>query len=267
MKDIINFNDIKKEYDVSKKNQKIDEDLKRQAKQLFEEALYSKISKEKAYNKALDAYELYPSNYEYKTYAISLINNAFERMMEYEYLYKEINQYIDSYCIEESIIQIYSIEERNSTRYKDLKYALACSYIENHRYREALQLLNEFDDNVTYKTKHLIMNIHLVFGDYKECVDLYDNDRSIIYLIPLSYAYLKLHKYKLFVEVIKEIQELNDNFKLLLFNLNVNRLKKIKKYHYTHESEIYYSFKYFYSMYKNDKEYVNEINKVFDLEK
>ena len=44
MAKIINYSDIKKEFDANKRNKKIDEDLKRQAQDLFQQALYEKES-------------------------------------------------------------------------------------------------------------------------------------------------------------------------------------------------------------------------------
>ena len=90
---------------------------------------------------------------------------------------------------------------------------------------------------------------------------------SLIYLIPLSYAYLKLHKYKKFVSIIKEIDTLNEHFKDSFLKLQKTRLKNINKYHFSCLDEVYYSFKYFYDFYKDDKEFVNEISKIIDLEK
>ena len=269
MAKIINYSDIKKEFDANKRNKKIDEDLKRQAQDLFQQALYEKESI-LAIKNANDAYELYPERYEYKTYAISLIKESDIKLQEYQDLYDEINHYIYSYDANESIMQIYSHEERNKKRFKQLKYNLACAMLENKLYEKAYDLLKDLiDENVHFKSKHLIMNIYLQQNKYQEVLDLYNDEEnhSLIYLIPLSYAYLKLHKYKKFVSIIKEIDTLNEHFKDSFLKLQKARLKNINKYHFSCLDEVYYSFKYFYDFYKDDKEFVNEISKIIDLEK
>ena len=268
MTKIINYNDIKKEFDENKRNKKIEEELKRQAQDLFQQALYER-NIFLAIKYANDAYELYPERYEYKTYAISLIKDSEIKLQEYQELYDEISRYIDTYDQSESLMQIYSFEERNKRRFKQLKYNLACAMIENKLYEKAYALLKDLiSEDVYFKSKHLIMNIYLKENKYQEVLDLCNDEEnhSLIYLIPLSYAYLKLHKYKNFVAVIKEINILNEHFQNSFLKLQKARLKNINKYHFAGIDEIYYSFKYFYEMYREDLEYVNEVSKIIDLE-
>lgn len=262
MKNIIQFNKLKEEYDNKKEYEKASHDLDYEARCLFDSALYTK-SNEKAIKLATDAYELRPDSYEYKTYAISKMDDEI-RLFEYEKLFNEVNHKIDVSLDKDTIYKTYNKFEKNSKRYIELEYLYALEKIRNKDYN-CIDLLSDIKDKYSeykFKCKHLIMNIYLILKDYKSCIEQYNknSDENAIILIPLSYAYLKMKDYKNFVYTVQEIDKLNRHFKKIIIEGNEKKILKCnQRYLYGSKYEIYFGLKEFYELYLNDLEYVNEI--------
>ena len=102
----------------------------------------------------------------------------------------------------------------------------------------------------------------------KKLIEYYNINRyeDVSSFIPLSFAYLKLDKYKEFVDLIKKINIINPNFKEVLNNANENRLENCSNENYkiADSSEIYYAFKYFYKLYYLNQEYLKAVNNILD---
>ena len=269
---IISFKELEKEYKNAIKEEKEERKLNIEASYIFHKALKEK-DKEKAYELASSAYEINQSKYEYMVYAISKLDDKNRRMREYKALYEEINSLIDAFTLEDALLKIYDESEYNKKRYCDLQYNLAISLIKCEKYQEAYELLEKLlnsKSNYRFKVKYLMLNILLIKKDYQLVIDLYNEEKdcSVLILFPLSYAYLKLNKYKEFVGSIRLISHINPKFSDFinekLKNINEVEMENIISYDIASIEEIYFALKEFLFLYVNDSEYFKKVKTILD---
>lgn len=265
---IISFKYLVKKYNNEQNDAKEERKLKVEAAYLFNKALREKDNN-LAYEYANSAYEIDQSKYEYKVYAISKLNDENTKLEEYRVLYDEINNLISAFTLNDAILKIYDESEYDKKRYCDLQYNYAISLIYAKEYKEAYCLLEKLKNsksNYRFKVKHLLLNILLIENSYHKVLDLYDyeKDESILTLIPLAYAYLKLNKYKEFVDTIRRISYINPYFvKIIEQGIDENKVKYAKEtYEIASLEEVHFAFKYFLFIYQNDSEYFLKIRAI-----
>ena len=266
-KKVISFNELAKQYKNECRDAQEERKLNIEASYLFHKALKEEDNM-KAYDLASNAYEIDQSKYEYKVYAISKLEDKNRRQEEYKALYEEINNLINAFT-KDALLKIYDESEYDKNRYCDLEYHYATCLIECAKYSDAYKLLFRLlnsKNNYRFKVKHLLLNIKIIENDYQGILDLYDyqKDDSILILIPLSFAYLKLNKYKEFVDTIRHINYLNPNFSTF-FTKEINEIdvkNAPSSYEIASTEELYNAFKYFLFIYKSDSEYLKKIKTI-----
>lgn len=238
----------------------IERNIEMQAKEIFDEARFSS-DKNEAYEKALDAYDLSPNNYQYKTYAISLVNDNLLKEKEYFELISTVNSEIMN--SNEGLYKFFDEKEIYSYRYKDLKYKYCCVLIENNKYEKAFFDLKEFNKLYSYidfKVKHLILNLAIALDKKEDFLNQYhtiDGKENILYKLPFCYVLYKTGNYKDALIELKRINHLNHYLLDVILNLNDEKIKKEisfskSKYYIGTREEALFSLKYFTSLYLDE---------------
>jgi len=260
-KKVIDFNSLKKEYQERELENKEVLKNERQAEEYFQKAKSSEDNEVK-YELAHTAFILCPYKYYYEVYAVLFLKKD-QKLEALKRIYNYINNGI------ENKNPYFKEDEKKSAKYGYFLYTYACSLIEYRYLDEALKLLLELEDNYyRFKAIHLILNIYAYQNEFKKLIEYYNINRyeDVSSFIPLSFAYLKLDKYKEFVDLIKKINIINPNFKEVLNSANENRLENCSNetYKIADSSEIYYAFKYFYKLYYLNQEYLKAVNNILD---
>ncbi len=255
---IISFKTLEKEYKDILNDDKETKKNERIAEEYFLKAKESDDNSTK-YELAHTAFTLCPYRYHYEVYAVLFLKK--EQKLEalkriYNYVNNENNPYFKD-------------DEQTKARYGYFIYTYACTLLDYKYTDEALELLTSIIDNYyRFKAVHLILNIYIYQSDYQEATTFYEANayEEVASFIPISYAYLKLNKYKEFVYLIKKIQTINPHFLGILNEANEYRLENCSNDNYkiADSSEIYYAFKYFYNIYHLDQEYLKAVNNILN---
>lgn len=251
-----------KQINIQKSFTLVNEDLKRMAQELFSQALFMS-DKNNAYNKAIEAYEIFPSEYQYKTFAISKLSSVDEKEYEFKNLIDEIEKNIMNSL--EGLFEFYGYDEIYSQRFKELKYKYIITLIINKKYQDALKELLSFNERYPYlefKTKHLVLNLCLALGKKEMFISEYNSisgRENILYLLPFSLLLFKNNQIEASQKEINRINKLNHYLKDIIVNLNNIEVKKeieccSSRYYMTTKEEALFSLKYF-DEYYNDEEY------------
>ena len=265
---IISFKDLEKKYKNEQNDDKEERKLKVEANYIFNKALREKDSN-LAYEYANNAYEIDQSKYEYRVYAISKLDDENRKLREYQALYEEINNLISAFTANDAILKIYDESEYDKKRYCDLQYNFATTLIKCKKYQEAYEILEKLHKSKTnyrFKVKHLLLNILITESSYHKVLDLYNHEKddSVLTLIPLSFAYLKLNKYKEFVDTIRHIGYINPKFiSFIKKEIDEDGITSAKEtYEIASLEEVYFAFKYFLFVYINDSDYFKKIKAI-----
>lgn len=251
-----------KQINIQKSFTKVNEDLKRMAQELFSQALFMS-DKNNAYNKAIEAYEIFPSEYQYKTFAISKLSSVDEKEYEFKNLIDEIEKNIMNSL--EGLFEFYGYDEIYSQRFKELKYKYIITLIINKKYQDALKELLSFNERYSYlefKTKHLVLNLCLALGKKEMFISEYNSisgRENILYLLPFSLLLFKNNQIEASQKEINRINKLNHHLKDIMVKLDDIDVKKeieccSSRYYMTTKEEVLFSLKYF-DEYYNDEEY------------
>lgn len=251
-----------KQINIQKSFTLVNEDLKRMAQELFSQALFMS-DKNNAYNKAIEAYEIFPSEYQYKTFAISKLSSVDEKEYEFKNLIDEIEKNIMNSL--EGLFEFYDYDEIYSQRFKELKYKYIITLIINKKYQDALKELLSFNERYSYlefKTKHLVLNLCLALGKKEMFISEYNSisgRENILYLLPFSLLLFKNNQIEASQKEINRINKLNHHLKDIMVKLDDIDVKKeieccSSRYYMTTKEEVLFSLKYF-DEYYNDEEY------------
>lgn len=260
------FQKLKNKINKEKIDLLIERNIEILAREKFDEARYSSDINE-SYHKALEAYEIYPNNYEYKTYAISQLLNSLEKEEEYLKLINTVNNEILN--SKEGLFQFYDENEVYSYRYKDLKYKYCCTLIINNKYDKAFEELKKFNKEYSYidfKVKHLILNLAIILGKKDDFLNEYnaiDGKKSVLFMLPLCYVFYKFGNYKDALDELKRINRINKYLLDIIINIEDEKLQKEinyskSKFYITTREEALFCLKYFINLY-SDKGFKNFI--------
>lgn len=258
-----------KDKDKIDKDKKIDKNLKRMADELYSEAKFLSDPK-KSYEKAMEAYEIYPLDYQFKSFAISKLIDNEEKEIEYKKLIDEIEKSIvDSM---EGLFIFYEENEIYSERFKNLKFKYIITLIKNKKDQEALQELILFNTRYSYldfKTKHLVLNLCLILWKKELFVSEYNSiigKENILYKLPFSFLLFKNNQEEKSKDEIIRINQLNHYICDLIISLDNEDIKKevrdcSPRFRISSREEALYSLKYFIDLY-NDVEFKNFVKEI-----
>lgn len=247
---------------IEKQNfeKKLENNLERLAREKFDEARFSHDSN-LAYSKAIEAYDLFPNNYQYKTYAISKLSDSLLREVEYKKLIDTVDEEINNSV--EGMFNFFEINEVYSYRYKSLKYKYIVALIVNRKYENAYFHLLKFIQRYSYidfKVEHLLLNLCILLNKHSEFIkeyNLIEGKENIIYKLPYLYVLYKNANYNAAEDEICRIKRLNNYLFDLILNLEDECIiKEIKnsqyRYHIGSKEEALFCLKYFYEIYKDE---------------
>lgn len=257
-------NELKKEVF----DKRLEHNIERLAREKFDEARFDSDNNS-SYLKAMEAYELCPNDYQYKTYAISKIKDSLLRESEYKSLIDTIDEEIKNSL--EGMFCFFEINEVYSFRYKDLKYKYIICLIINKKYEIAYLHLLEFIKKYSYldfKVLHLLLNLCILLNKDNELLEEYnliDGKENILYKLPYLYCLYKNRKYHDAESEMCKISKLNTYLFALILELeNENVINAIKKshfrYHIGSKEEALFCLKYFYGIYCDEgfREFIKE---------
>ena len=254
------FHKLKNKINKEKLDLLLERNIEMLARETFDEARYSS-DKEESYSKALEAYEIYPNNYEYKTYAISQMLDSVEKEEEYLKLINTVNDEILN--SKEGLFQFYDENEVYSYRYKDLKYKYYCTLIINNKYEKAFEELKRFNKEYSYidfKVKHLILNLAIILDKKDDFLNEYnsiDGKESILFKLPLCYVFYKVGNYKDALDELKGIKRINKYLIDIIISIEDERIQEeIKRsksrFYVTTREEALFCLKYFINIYSDN---------------
>ncbi len=238
----------------------IERNIEMLAREKFDEARYSSDKKE-SYSKALEAYEIYPNNYEYKTYAVSQLLDSLQKEEEYLKLINTVNNEILN--SKEGLFNFFDEDEIYSYRYKDLKYKYCCTLIINNKYEKAFEELKQFNKKYSYidfKVKHLILNLAIILNKKDDFLNEYnsiDGKESILFKLPLCYVFYKVGNYSDALYELKGINRINKYLIDIIINIEDKKLQEEIKYskskfYVTTREEALFCLKYFINLYSDN---------------
>ena len=153
---VIDFNSLKKEYQIKENENKEEIKNERKAEELFIEAKESSDNTTK-YELAHTAFTLCPYKYHYEVYAVLFLNKE-AKLQALKRIYNYINNSIANNN------PYFKEDEKKKARYGYFLYTYACCLIEYRYLEEALSLLLELEDNYyRFKGYHLILNIYYYY--------------------------------------------------------------------------------------------------------